>query len=62
MAEDSFSIGDRVGDHYKQATLEQLETLANKLGVRTASLSTGLAYLQTDSGRNLDFEKLQVIR
>jgi hypothetical protein len=58
MPETAFELGDESGRRFKEATIDQLEALANKLGVRTASLSTGSAYLQTDSGRNLVFEKL----
>jgi hypothetical protein len=58
MPEGAFSIGERTGSRFRESVESQLEAIANKLGVRTASVSTGSAYLQTDSGRNLDFENL----
>ena len=38
MAEDSFSIGDRVGRHFKDSTIQQLQAIADRLGVRVADL------------------------
>ena len=41
MSEDSFSIGDRVGERYKNSVIDQLSAIAAKAGVRVSSLTEG---------------------
>ena len=41
MPEDAFSIGERAGSRFRESVETQLEAIAAKYGVRTASLTEG---------------------
>ena len=39
--ETAFDLGQETGRRFKESVIDQLEAIASKYGVRTASLSTG---------------------